>query len=441
LRGEYAYVAAGEGGLRVYDVAQIDHKGFSERITTAPVSRFGQRFWVKSKYAAAVAAPTTLAVDPLRSRRPENQEQPIHPLYGYLYVADRHEGLILVGAGTLLDGDPLNNYLSRALTWNEGGVLGGANNIQIAGTHAYITTDKSLVIVDIDDPLQPKIVKQFALHHPHAVAIQFRYAFVVDEEGFKVIDVTTPADAHLVEGAEVKLSHAHDVYVARTYAYVANGKDGVAIINVERPEAPKLEQMYNAEGKINDAHQVKVAMTNASLYAYVADGHNGLRILQLTDPETSTTYAGFSPRPDPKLIATFKTIGPAVALSKGLDRDRAVDESGNQLAVFGRRGARPFNLEELRRMYLMGGKLYTVTDNPQTPANDFKGGAAAKSDGEQQPEAKPEKAASAGSISSNSSMFTLRGMTASTKFAGGGLGFLLAGLGLRRLRRLRRRGK
>jgi hypothetical protein len=39
LRGEYAYVAAGEGGLRVYDVAQIDQKGFSERITTAPVSR------------------------------------------------------------------------------------------------------------------------------------------------------------------------------------------------------------------------------------------------------------------------------------------------------------------------------------------------------------------------------------------------------------------
>src|SRR4030095_7381584 len=29
LRGEYAYVAAGEGGLRVYDVAQSDQKGFS----------------------------------------------------------------------------------------------------------------------------------------------------------------------------------------------------------------------------------------------------------------------------------------------------------------------------------------------------------------------------------------------------------------------------
>src|SRR6185436_8807904 len=137
LRGEYAYVAAGEGGLRVYDVAQIDQKGFSERITTAPVSRFGQKFWVKTKYATAVAAPTTLAVDPGRwrvkgdgkmidpvsasklsgeSRRQlVNEEQPIHPMFAYLYVADKHEGLILVNAATLLDGDPLNNYLKRAL--------------------------------------------------------------------------------------------------------------------------------------------------------------------------------------------------------------------------------------------------------------------------------------------------------------------------------------
>src|SRR5437667_6959222 len=60
LRGEYAYVAAGEGGLRVYDVAQIDQKGFSERISSAPVSKYGQKFYVKTKYATAVTSPTTL---------------------------------------------------------------------------------------------------------------------------------------------------------------------------------------------------------------------------------------------------------------------------------------------------------------------------------------------------------------------------------------------
>ncbi len=398
LRGEYAYVAAGEGGLRVYDVAQIDQKGFSERIVTAPVSRFGQRFWVKTKYATAVAAPTTLAVDPARWRvkadgsmidpasasqlsgderkQLVNEEQPIHPLYAYLYVVDKYEGLVVVNAATLLDGDPLNNYLRRELdakkfangAFNPGGALDDANNITIAGRYAYITTGRGLAVVDLDDPLNPKLVKRITeLRNPRSIAIQFRYGFVVDDDGLKVIDVTEPGAPKLVANALVRLDHAHDVYVARTYAYVANGKDGVAIIDVERPTEPRLDQVFNADGKLNDVHQVKVAMTNASLFAYVADGQNGLRILQLTSPETMPEYAGFSPRPRPVLIATFKTKGEALAISKPLDRDRAVDESGNQLAVFGRRGARPFNFDEIMRMLRTNdgrGDWFTVSDTP-----------------------------------------------------------------------------
>jgi hypothetical protein len=49
-----------------------------------------------------------------------------------------------------------------------------------------------------------------------------------------------------------------------------------------------------------------------------------------------------------------------------VDRDRAVDESGNQLSVFGRRGARPLNADEMQRMFLRAGELYTVTDTPPT---------------------------------------------------------------------------
>jgi hypothetical protein len=402
LRGEYAYVAAGEGGLRVYDVAQIDQKGFSERITTAPVSRFGQKFWVKTKYATAVAAPSTLAVDPARWRMttdgkmisPDearrlpreqllNEEQPIHPVYAYLYVVDKYEGLIVVNAATLLDGDPLNNYLRRQLddskysngAFNPDGALTGANNITIAGTNAYLTTERELVVVSLDDPLNPKLVSRLAFKHPKAVAIQFRYGFVVDDDGLKVLDLTNPQSPRVIDGVNVPLANVHDVYVARTYAYVADGKDGVAIIDVKDPEQPRLDQMYNAGGQLNDARQVKIAMTNASLFAYVADGRNGLRILQLTSPETMPNYAGFSPRPEPQLIATYETKGEALAVSKGLDRDRATDESGNQIAVFGRRGARPFTFAEVQRMLRTNGgtgDYFRVSDEPPTAPRELK---------------------------------------------------------------------
>ena len=139
------------------------------------------------------------------------------------------------------------------------------------------------------------------------------------------------------------------------------------IIDIERPEHPALEQVFSAGGQLNDVRDVKVGMTDSSLFAYVADGHNGFRVVQLFSPDSQPAFLGFSPRPVPQLIATRRTRGEALAVSRGIDRDRAVDESGDQLAVFGRRGARPFNLQEMRSLFLRDGKLYTVTDEPPGP--------------------------------------------------------------------------
>jgi len=107
-------------------------------------------------------------------------------------------------------------------------------------------------------------------------------------------------------------------------------------------------------------------MVAASAFAFVADGKNGLRVLQILSPwDDPAHFSGFSPRPTPKLIAAAHTRGPALAISKGIDRDRAVDESGNQVAVFGRRGARPLNRAEMRSLYVhpRTGESYSVTDD------------------------------------------------------------------------------
>jgi hypothetical protein len=187
---------------------------------------------------------------------------------------------------------------------------------------------------------------------------------VVDRGGLKVLDVTNLEQPRMVANAAVALEDARNIYVARTYAYVAAGKQGIAIVDVERPEQPRLDQMFSAGGKLNDVRDIKIGMVDASAFAFVADGANGLRVLQILSPEDSPNAYGFSPRPTPKLIATYRTTGPALAISKGTDRDRAVDESGNQLAVFGRRGARPLNREEASRLYLREGKTYTVPAEP-----------------------------------------------------------------------------
>ena len=84
----------------------------------------------------------------------------------------------------------------------------------------------------------------------------------------------------------------------------------------------------------------------------MADGVDGLKVVQLTSPDLQPKFYGFSPEPNPSLIAKHSTGDRLLSLSRPLERDRGVDESGNQIAVFGRRGSRPFNEEEARRLYL-----------------------------------------------------------------------------------------
>jgi len=87
-------------------------------------------------------------------------------------------------------------------------------------------------------------------------------------------------------------------------------------------------------------------------------------VLQLTSPESQPNFFGFSPPPKPELIAWAQTPTRALALSKGLDRDRAVDETGNQIAIFGRLGSRPFRRDEMEKFFVdWKGQQYRVADD------------------------------------------------------------------------------
>jgi hypothetical protein len=367
LRGEYLYVAEGKGGMRVYDVASVGNKGVSQRVITAPVSPLGQDTHIASPDATCVALPTNQPINPARNSgklmRTDNEEQPFHPLYNYAYITDAKQGLILTDVNTLADGEPRNNYLKRALTWNPDGVLTGARHLTIGGSILYVTTPRGLVIVSVDTPLAPKVLAELPLNDARASALQFRYLFVTDANGLETVDVTHPEAPRLIADNAVRITNAHRVFVARTYAYVAAGTEGLVIVDATRPEALRQVSAYNAGGKLRDSRDVIIASTNASLFAYVADGAGGLKVLQLTSPESQPKFYGFSPEPKPQLIAYYPTAKPALSLSKGLERDRGVDETGNQIAVFGRRGSRPLDLHEMQRLFLdADGKPWFVSD-------------------------------------------------------------------------------
>ncbi|WP_416195004.1 hypothetical protein [Sphingopyxis sp.] len=366
-RGEYMFVAEGRGGFRVYDIASIGNKGFSERIVRAPFSPLGHDTHVRTKNATCMAIATTQPISVSRNENivknfPENHEQVMHDIYRYAVITDSVEGLVLVDIDTLADGEFRNNKLKRALTWNEGNVLAGARHITLAGSFAYVTADSGVVVLDLTRPLEPRVTAQVPLTDARASAVQFRYLWVTDADGVKLFDITNMAQPVAVPSGTVRLADARKIYLARTYMYVAAKRDGLIIVDVTQPAQPVVWPAQTFGGAMQDAEDVIVASTNASLFAYVADGRGGIKVVQLTSPNNPGLY-GFSPKPTPELIAWAKTPSPALALSKGLDRDRAVDETGGQMAVFGRLGSRPFTRSEMEALFLNGkGLVYKVRD-------------------------------------------------------------------------------
>ena len=370
LRGEYMFVAEGKGGFRAYDVASIANKGFSEPIVSAPFSPIGQDMHVSTTNATCMALPTNQNISVKRNDHivkhiPENQEQAFRPIYRYAVITDSVEGLILVDIDTLSDGEFRNNFFKRAVTWNAGNILAGARHITLAGDIAYVTTKAGLAVIDLADPLHPKLTASLSLNDARASAIQFRFLWVSDAEGLKLFDVTDLRHPMPQPNGSVALANAQRIYLARTFAYVAGKQEGLVIVNITRPLAPAIYAKETFGGRMTDVEDVIIGSTNASLFAYVADGRNGLKVVQLTSPESQPNFYGFSPAPKPELIAWAQTPSPAVALSKGLDRDRGVDETGGQMAIFGRLGSRPFTRSEMERLFLTPkGVPFKVLDTP-----------------------------------------------------------------------------
>jgi len=370
VRGEYLYAAEGGRGMQAYDAASIANKGVSQKLITAPFSPLGHRTRVPSKNATCVALPTNQPINPARNEgelaRVTNQEQAMHPLYHYALITDAVEGLILVNVDTLQDGEPRNNRLSRALTWNgdaaHPGLLVGASHLAVAGSRVFVTADAGLVVLDLDTPLAPRVLSVTPLSGARSVAVQLRYAFVTTARGLEVLDVGRPEAPQL--RTLLPMADARRLHIARTYAYIAAGAEGLVVVDVKNPEAPRQLLQSTFDGRLKDSSDVTVGSTNASLFAYVADA-SGLHVLQLTAPDTQPRFYGFSPEPKPQWIAFWPSTAPLLSLSRGLERDRAVDETGHQIAVFGRIGSRPFNRQEMDRLlFKPDGSPYFVSDAP-----------------------------------------------------------------------------
>ena len=138
----------------------------------------------------------------------------------------------------------------------------------VSGDYAYFGSGGALMVADVSEPSAPQVVGSVALPDILVeVAVSDGYAYVADwRAGLRIVDVQIPSAPVEVGpwGWGAPGHVARDVAVSGGYAYVAAGYDGVRVIDVSTPSASVEVGFFPTPGWASGVDVV-------GAYAYVAE--------------------------------------------------------------------------------------------------------------------------------------------------------------------------
>lgn len=186
--------------------------------------------------------------------------------------------------------------------------------------------------VDLNDPAHPRRLGSYdALDEIDDYALSGRYAYLsVQFQGLRILDLADPSSP--VPVGELRTSRAVSVSAAGDLVCLAQGQNGVGIVDVRDPARPSLL------GRFEGDFQCQCVLMQGSL-CYAADASGVLRVLDVSQPEKARLLGTYtSSMSVKKLLIT----GPALYLWGNDQRLEALDVSdptriwrigGNSMAV------------------------------------------------------------------------------------------------------------
>lgn len=188
----------------------------------------------------------------------------------YCYLADDWSGLRIIDIS-----DPNSPILTSTFKTE-----GSAQNVSISGHYAYIaewnTENRGgLRIVDINDPENPVGTGFLGVGNSFNLDVGGNYAYLGEGERFHVINVQSPSSPSLVGTCAVAAPTG--IEVSGEYAYISNLSNGLIVIDIRRPEAPRVVGHWESR---NWTMGVAVSDT----LAYLACYDNGLFVLNIRNP-------------------------------------------------------------------------------------------------------------------------------------------------------------
>lgn len=166
----------------------------------------------------------------------------------------------------------------------------GSENFRIFRTYVFAVSDRGLNVIEVagnnrKNINMSRVVATLPLTDArgikvtsHFITADAEYAYVADgRAGLRVIDLFDPKSPQII--ATVPTDNALDVAITAKYAYVADGASGIRIVDISTPEAPILINTVPT----TDARSINIS----GIHAYVADGAGGLRIIDVSEPMTA----------------------------------------------------------------------------------------------------------------------------------------------------------
>jgi len=102
------------------------------------------------------------------------------------------------------------------------------------------------------------------LRRPTGIAVQFRYGFVTDADGLKVLASPISTNRRWSWGT-IPLADARNISLSRTYAYIVAGREGMPSWMWSAPSNRGWSQDFSAPGEVERYNDIKIGM--------VASGH------------------------------------------------------------------------------------------------------------------------------------------------------------------------
>ncbi len=199
--GNYAYVAAGKGYLRILDISN-------------PTQPMEVAFYQESGYAQGLALDGTI-----------------------LYIADNPHGLRVIDLS-----DPLNPRKLGELSLSS-----SSSSVAVSDDRVYLTGSSfgtEFEVIDVSDPSVPVVMGTVEIHETQGAMVQAvqvwgNYAYVAaSSAGLVILDIRDPANP--VKIGEYKTSWADGLVLEGNRLYLSDWVEGLYLLDITYPNNPTL---------------------------------------------------------------------------------------------------------------------------------------------------------------------------------------------------------